>query len=375
MNSYQCNSTQNVFKISKLCLENPDAEDLECMVPYDYSVLAFRYIEGYFLIIVAIICGIGNLLTLLSVSFAKKKQQHGFDSKFRQVTIFILNLCVVDLLWSLTLAMPLSYELIAMKWPFGEILCRLKVMLAIMISITEVQSISLVAISRYLDLKKSKLWKNWTNNKLSLLTILLTPWLLSSIILFLPWIPSMEVDFTWNCSAGGCGVISDCSSFNCNASISAGALFITGYILFLNIFSVVVSGIFYFLLTSVAKSTSKYLKENVSKCGKSLANIASKIDKRESKMTRTILILIGVHVVCNIPMVLIQVLGNSVQSSSIGRREDGTIILWHVVMIIWILQFSVNFFIYAGSNEQYQMAYTDLKNNLTQKIWNLFKEK
>ena len=71
--SYQCNSTQNVFKISKLCLENPDAEDLECMVPYDYSVLAFRYIKGYFLIIVAIICGIGNLLTLLSLSFAKKK--------------------------------------------------------------------------------------------------------------------------------------------------------------------------------------------------------------------------------------------------------------------------------------------------------------
>ena len=177
---------------------------------------------------------------------------------------------------------------------------------------------------------------------------------------------SMEVDFTWNCSAGGCGVISDCSTSNCNASISAGALFITGYILFLNIFSVVVSGIFYFLLTSVAKSTSKYLKR--SPCAK-------KINERESKMTRTILILIGVHVVCNIPMVLIQVLGNSVQSSSIGRREDGTIILWHIVMIIWILQFCVNFFIYAGSNEQYQMAYTDLKNNFTQKILNLFKEK
>ena len=375
MNSYQCNSTQNVFKISKLCLKNQDAEGVECIVPYDYSVLVFRYIEGYFLIIAAIIFGIGNLLTLLSVLLAKKRQRHGFDSKFRQVTIFILHLCVVDVLWSLTLTMPLSYELIAMKWPFGEIVCRLKVMLVIMISIVEVQSIALVSISRYLDLTKNNLWRNWTNNKLGLPAILLTPWLLSSIILFLPWIPSMEVDFTWNCSAGGCGVISDCTRSNCNESVSTGVVFITGYILFLNFFSVIVSGMLYFLLTSVVKSTSKYLKENAAKCGKSLANIASKIDERESKMTRTILILIGVHIVCNIPMVLIQVLPNGEQSYSIGRQKDGAMILWHVVMIIWIFQFCVNFFIYAGSNEQYQMAYSDLKNTLKQKVLYSLKQK
>merc|ERR1712227_303513 len=100
--------------------------------------------------------------------------------------------------------MPLSYELIAMKWPFGEIVCRLKVMLAITISLVEVQSIALVSISRYLDLTKSNIWKKLTNNKLGLPAILVTPWLFSAILLFLPWVPSMEVDFTWNCSAGGC---------------------------------------------------------------------------------------------------------------------------------------------------------------------------
>ena len=172
MYSYQCNSTENVFLISKECLKNDFLGNAECVAAYDKAVLAFRYIEGYYLIVVALICGIGNLITILSVLIARRKHRHGFDSKYRQITIFIIHLCLVDLFWSITSAWPLSYELIAMKWPFGKILCSAKVLFAIVLSLVESQSIALVAVSRYLDLTKSNMWIRWTDNNFSLTAIL-----------------------------------------------------------------------------------------------------------------------------------------------------------------------------------------------------------
>ena len=330
-------------------------------------MLAFRYIEGYFLLIAAIICCIGNFITLLSVFLARRRHRHGFDSKFRQITIFIVHLSFVDLLWSMTSAWPLSYELIAMKWPFGKTLCSIKVMFAIVSSLVPAQSIALVALSRYFDLTQGNLWRKATRHTLGLTVILLTPWLLSSVLMFLPLIPSMEIAFTWDCFAGGCGVISTCDGNDCNGSI--GTIFTTVYVFLLTLISVIVTGIVYFLLKNYAKTSSKYLKENAANGGKALANICNKMKERELKMTQTILILIGVHVFCNIPMVLIQMLSFPGPSSTIVS-ERNTMILWHIVMIIWICQFPVNFFIYAGSNEQYQKAYSDLWTMLKNKRFN-----
>ena len=81
MYSYQCNSTENVFLISKECLKNDFRDNVECVTSYDKAVLAFRYIEGYYLIVIAIICGIGNMITILSVLIARRKHRHGFDIK------------------------------------------------------------------------------------------------------------------------------------------------------------------------------------------------------------------------------------------------------------------------------------------------------
>ena len=132
--------------------------------------------------------------------------------------------------------------------------------------------------------------------------------------------------------------------------------------------SVLGTGVLYFLLRKESKSSANYLKVDAAKCGKALANIANKLDEREAKMTRTILILIGVHFLCNIPMVLIQMPTFSEPSSTSGIGENSSMILWHVVMIIWISQFVLNFFIYARSNEQYQKAYYDLWKTFTNRI-------
>ena len=363
MNSYQCNSTENVFLISDLCLERYDLDSVQCVVAYDTPVLIFRYIEGYFLAIIAVICGICNVITLLSVSIANKRRRHGFDKKFRQITIFIVYLSLIDLCWSLTCAWPLSYELIAMRWPFGKAFCSLKVICAATISLVEVQTIALIAISRYLDLTKSSLWRRWTESNVGLTVSFLIPWILSLIVTVLPWVPSMEIAFTWNCFGGGCGAV---STSNDDGSESPGVKFVSIYMFLFTLFSVFVVGIFYYLLRKDVKTSTKYLKENVEKCETTSANVASKIDDRELKMTRTILMLTGVHAICNIPMVVFQMI-------PFGPQENTSMIVWHLIMIIWTCQFSVNFFIYAGSNEQYQMAYLDLRNIFIAKMLIAFK--
>ena len=178
----------------------------------------------------------------------------------------------------------------------------------------------------------------------------------------------MEVEFTWNWYAGGCGVIQSCKDHNCDGTHSIGVTFITSYIFVLTAMSVLGTGFLYFLLRKESKLSVNYLKENAAKCGKALENISTKIDEREAKMTRTIIILVGVHVFCNLPMVLMQMTSFPEASSTFGMGENLSMILWHIVMIIWISQFVLNFFIYARSNEQYQKAYYDLWKIILNKI-------
>ena len=98
MAEYKCNSTKNVYVLSELCFDTPNSNTvIECIAPHDNTVSALRYTEASWYAVVAIMSLIGNLATLLSVSFEETKKLHGFHCKFREITIFILHLCFVDL--------------------------------------------------------------------------------------------------------------------------------------------------------------------------------------------------------------------------------------------------------------------------------------
>ena len=356
METYKCNSTQNIYYLSEMCLERSFLEIYECTVSYGKIELFFRYLDGSWMLLMAILCTIGNLSTLLSLWLAIMKKKNGFEQKCWQITIFILHLSFVDLCWALTCAWPISYELLALRWPFGKLFCTLKVVFVIIIGATEPQLIAFISISRYFDLSKSELWERWTRNKFYLNLMLVTPWALSTIPVIPYFVPSMEVGFTWNCILGGCGIISTCDQ-NCNDSHSKGMELIGWYSFALILVSVTVTGIAYVLIGLKAKKSVDYLRKN--------GNMPSELDKREIKMTKTILILIAVHGICNLPMVVFQ---GSFANSSLFLQTYSEGICWHIFMIIYATQFGLNFFIYARSNSQYRQAYIDLWRFLSVKI-------
>ena len=86
------------------------------------------------------------------------------------------------------------------------------------------------------------------------------------------------------------------------------------------------------------------------------------IEKRDLKMTRTILLLVAIHCICNIPMLICQSLFvYDIMSFSDGRNA----LTWLLLLILYLTQPALNFFIYAGSNDQYRLAYRDFWRYIT----------
>ena len=109
MTEYKCNSTKNIYALSELCFDTQNSNTvIECIAPRDNTVSALRYAEASWYAFVSVVSIVGNLATLFSVSFEETKKLHGFHCKFREITIFILHLCFVDMFLALFCILPSS---------------------------------------------------------------------------------------------------------------------------------------------------------------------------------------------------------------------------------------------------------------------------
>ena len=103
-----------------------------------------------FRVVAAIIGVLGNLLTLISVTYARKNRKHGLHNTTRlSSTIFILNLAIVDLIYCLVIISKLTYGLfIYQKFSVGdESMCKFYVVGMHALATTDGWSIVLVAFS------------------------------------------------------------------------------------------------------------------------------------------------------------------------------------------------------------------------------------
>ena len=70
-------------------------------------------------------------------------------------------------------------------------------------------------------------------------------------------------------------------------------------------------------------------------------------------MLKTILLLILSHGICNLPIRFALVFDFLIPDSIPNLSY------WYVYMMIYTSQYAINFFIYAGSNDQYKKAYLE----------------
>ena len=89
-----CNGSKYIEMFSEFCLQHP--EEHQC---FPQSMQYLSDFAGIWCIINAVLGFSGNLLTLLAIPYAAKRQKFNLHQNW-PLTIFILNLAVADLLYS-----------------------------------------------------------------------------------------------------------------------------------------------------------------------------------------------------------------------------------------------------------------------------------
>jgi hypothetical protein len=118
------------------------------------------------------------------------------------------------------------------------------------------------------------------------------------------------------------------------------------YGLVLSVIYLSVMCISYVMIWSWVRKQTCYLK--------SFGNNTNQLQAREFKMTRTILSLILFHGICSVPYLSY----NALFISDVIRKTNINQDIFYVLQILYHSQFCFNFVIYAGTNEQYQKAYS-----------------
>ena len=200
---------------------------------------------------------------------------------------------------------PSIYILFKPQWPFGYLMCKIYAILWQNCYTFESLIIATVSTGRCIDLMKPGIWRNCTNNNVILSILLLIPWLL--------WLPSTipaflsisEIGTGWNCSVGYCTQMIKCTAEYCPER-SRQWDFITWYNCVVTLTSATTTIISYVIIRRRVSQSSIELE--------SLGNVNDVLHKREMKMTRTILLLVMSHCICNIPTVFIDTIDGFVEA-------------------------------------------------------------
>ena len=82
------------------------------------------------------------------------------------------------------------------------------------------------------------------------------------------------------------------------------------------------------------------------------------LQKRERKMTKTVLFLVLCHLICNIPCLLIDTVDGFTEEKFLKRNLVQNL-LHGIIYMLFYSQYVINIFIYGISNNQFQKAYED----------------
>ena len=143
-----CN-VSSIIEYSTLCLGKDPPEDCYPSVK-SQGIISLNIISQTINIILGIS---GNLLTLLSVPYARNRRQFGFRRSDDSTIPYVLNLAFSDLLFCLIAIPTYTTHYIFKGWPFGNIMCIASVQMRCSVTCINHLSLALIAFSRYILLK------------------------------------------------------------------------------------------------------------------------------------------------------------------------------------------------------------------------------
>ena len=149
-----CN-VSSIIAYSTLCLSEEPPEDCYPSVK-SQGIISLNIISQTINIILGVT---GNLLTLLSVPFARSRRLFGFKRYDDSDITYVMNLAFTDLLFCLVAIPTYTTHYIFKGWPFGSIMCIATVQMRWSIIFLNQLSLALIAFSRYMLLKYPSIGK------------------------------------------------------------------------------------------------------------------------------------------------------------------------------------------------------------------------
>ena len=103
---------------------NLSSLDKQCGKENDYRGEIMTYFVGVWFILVFIFGAVGNVVTIVSVSYAARKKRFGLDENFNTTGIFICNLSFLDLCLCIFFLLPNGFSLLMNKWIFDSVISK-----------------------------------------------------------------------------------------------------------------------------------------------------------------------------------------------------------------------------------------------------------
>ena len=277
----------------------------------------------------------GNLLTILALTKDVKLRK-------KATTSFIISLAVSDFMFC-GINLPLTaVRYFYQKWVLGDQLCRVFPFFFYGNVAASLMSMVAITINRYVIIGCFKYYaKIYTPRNVYLMIAAL--WIFSFGMIFPPLVDK------W----GTLGL--DESTFSCTIKKLEGKspkkfLFLVAFLLPTVVIISCYSAIFYKIKTMRRKMESHSFRTPVSASKIRIQNQHKKHRKEDIKLTKMMLTIFILFLVCFLPLMLVNVVDDDMKMPSI-----------HVVasVLAW-MSASINPFVYAIQNQQYQEAFRSL---------------
>jgi hypothetical protein len=149
MPTITCNAS-TIIEYNTLCFSNDPPEDC-----YPDKNPLSNIICAVFLTLNIFIGLAGNLLTLLSIPYAKYRKKFGF-SHSETTSLYIRNLALWDFLFCALAAPSHVLHVVHQGWPFGQTMCHWTAIFRWALTGADWQALALIATSRCVLLKWPK---------------------------------------------------------------------------------------------------------------------------------------------------------------------------------------------------------------------------
>ena len=308
--------------------------DLDPEAPVQFP-LYLTYFAAISAVILSIVGVTGNLLTVLALTVDKKLRA-------KATTSFIISLSVSDLLFC-GFNLPLTaVRYFYQQWVLGDQLCRVFPFLFYGNVAASLMSMVAITINRYVIIGCFKHYTRiYTPRNVFIMIAVL--WLFSFGMIFPPLIDQ------W----GTLGL--DEATFSCTIKKLDGKspkkfLFLVAFLLPSVVIITCYSAIFYKIKTTRKKVENHSFRTPMSQSKLRVQQRHKKHRKEDIKLTKMMLTIFVLFLVCFLPLMLVNVLDDDMKQPS-----------FHVIasVLAW-MSAAINPFVYAIQNQQYQKAFKSL---------------